>query len=100
MGSAPVILLLGLVGPAVFAVVDHETGLTAVDADVFTCDEAGLVRGKKQDHICNIHGIAHSSYRLLEGIGALVDRVPGFDPAGGYGVDTDFPGKTHCQGMS
>ena len=59
-----------------FAVVDHELGHAAVDADVFPCNKSRLIRAQKQHHIGNVHGIAYPAHGLLSGIGApLADEV-------------------------
>ena len=46
-------------------VVDHQFCLTAIDADIFTGDEAGLLRCQKQHHMGNIQGITDPTGRLL-----------------------------------
>ena len=76
-------VLLRMVGPTVICVVDHKPGLTAINADVITGNETGLVRGQKQNHIGNIQGASDPSRRLLKRVGTLVDGVCGVDPAGG-----------------
>ena len=53
--------------PAVIPVVDHKTGLTAIDADILAGNKASFLGGQKQHHIGNVQGIAHTTCRLLEG---------------------------------
>ena len=56
------------------SVVDHEPGLTAVDADILAGDEACHVRAQVQHHVGDICGISHPSCRLLDGIRPYFDK--------------------------
>ena len=64
-------------------VVDHQPGLTAVDADILAGDEAGFGGCQKQHHIGNVQRVTNPPRGLLEGIGAFVNGIGGIDPAGG-----------------
>ena len=68
--------------PTVIAVIDHLTGHTAVDADIFTRDKARHIRAKIEHRIGNIGRISHSARRLLYRVCALVDGIRRIDPAG------------------
>ena len=81
------------------AVVDHEPGLSAVDADVFAGDEARLVGCQEQNHMGNVQGIAHPSGGLLGGIRAFIDPIVRINPAGTDGVDPHPSGEAHRQRM-
>ncbi len=67
--------------PPIVAVVDHQPGLSAVDADALAGDETCLLRAEEQHHIGNVQGISHPARRLLGSIGALIDSVRPVDPA-------------------
>ena len=82
-----------------FSVVDHLSGHTAIDADVFSGDKAGLVRAEKQYHMGDIQGVAYPACRLLDGIGAFIYLILIVDPAGGDGVDPDFACQADSQGV-
>ena len=72
---------IDLKAPAVIAVVDHLSGHSPVDADVFPGDESGFVGTEIQDHMGYVHRISDTSGRLLDGIRALIDRVIRVNPA-------------------
>ena len=80
--------------------VDHLAGHSAVDADVLAGDEAGLVGAEIQHHVGDVQGIAHTTRRLLHGIGTFIDGVLGVDPARGDGVDAHLPRQTDRQRVS
>ena len=44
--------------------IDHELGHAAVDTDIFTGAEAGLVGAEEQRHFCYVLGFTHSSHGL------------------------------------
>ena len=91
--------LFGIQRPAVVTMVNHQPGLTAINADVLAGDETSLVGSQEQHHVGDIHGIAHPAGRLLDGVGAFVDGVSRVDPAGGDGVDPHLSGEANCQRM-
>ena len=43
----------------------HELSHTAVNADVFACDKARLVRAEEQHQICDVERLAYTSAGLL-----------------------------------
>ena len=67
-------------------VVDHQPGLTAVDADILAGDEAGFGGCQKQHHIGNVQRVTNPPGRLLDSISTFIDGVSGVDPAGGDGM--------------
>ena len=77
----------GVQRPAMVAVVDHEPGLAAVDADVLAGNKASLVGGQEQHYVGDVQGIAHPACGLLDGVGAFVESVSGVDPAGRIGIN-------------
>ena len=85
--------------PPMIPMVDHKPCLTAVDADVFAGDEAGLVRAEEEHHVGNVQRISDPSGGLLGGIRALVDGVVGVDPAGGDRIHPHPACQADGQGM-
>ena len=47
---------LGIQRPAVVTMVDHEPGLTAVDADILAGDETGFTGCQEQYHVGDVQG--------------------------------------------
>ena len=82
-----------------FPVVDHLSGHTAIDADVFSSDKAGLVRAEKQHHMGDVQGITYSADRLLDGIGTFIYLILIVDPAGRDGINADFACQADSQGV-
>ena len=80
-------------------VIDHESCLAAVDADILTGDKASLVRCQEENHVGDIHGISHPAGRLLGSVRSFIDRIGGIDPAGADGIDPYLPGKADRQGV-
>ena len=68
--------------PAVVTVVDHLPCHAAIDADVLSGDETGLVAAEEQHHIGNVHWVANSAAGLLGGIGTFVNDAGGVNPTG------------------
>ena len=81
------------------SVVDHELGHAAVDADVFTGDEAGLVGAEEQGHFGNVLGFAHPAHGLLSGVRAGDVAAGGVDPAGGDAVHPGLARKANRHGV-
>ena len=69
------------------AMVNHQAGHAAVNADVLASDEACFVRAQVHHHVSDIHGITDSPGRMLTGIGPLIDRIGGVYPARRDGID-------------
>ena len=80
-------------------VIDHQPGHSAVNANVFPCDEAGLIRAQKHHHVSNVHRIPDAAGRLLQGVRTFIDPVFRVDPPGGNGIHPDSSGKAGCQCM-
>lgn len=91
--------LLFVQSPSPIPVVDHLPGHAAVDANVFAGDEARLVRTEKQHHMGDVHGIPHTTGRLLRGIRPFVFPVVRVDPAGGDRIDPHPPGEADGERM-
>ena len=70
--------------------VNHLSGHTAVDADVFACDEPGLVRAEEKHHVGDVHRVAHTPCRLLHSIRAVVGLEVRVYPSRRNGVDPGF----------
>ena len=51
--------------PAVIPVVDHKSGLTAINTDVLAGDETSFVRCQKQHHVGNIQRISLSAMQYI-----------------------------------
>ena len=92
-------MLFRLQGPAMIPMINHEPGLTAVNADILTGNETGFVRCQKQHHIGNIHRISHPSHRLLQGIRSFIDPPGSINPAWRNRIDPHFSRETHSQSM-
>ena len=61
--------------------VDHQLCHAAVNADVFSGNEARLVGAEKHHHIRDIHRIPDTPGGLLQGIRAFIHRIGRIDPS-------------------
>ena len=92
-------LFSSLVAPTAVIVINHELCHAAVNRNVLSGDESGLVRTEKHDHLCNIQRISHAARRLLHSVRSLVYGIGCVNPAGRYRIDPRLSGKAHCQRM-
>ena len=76
--------------PPMLPVVDHEPGHAAVDANVFSGNEAGLVGTEEQRHFGDVLRLAHPAHGLLSGVRAGDVAARGVDPTGGDAVHPGF----------
>ena len=76
--------------PATIVMIDHLMGHAAIDANIFPCDESGLVRAKEKHHLGDVLGRSHPPRRVLLLIGPEELGSGGVDPTGGDGVDPGF----------
>ena len=79
--------------------VNHLAGHAAIDADVFTGNEAGLVAGKVKNHVRNVERVTDAARRLLRGIGTFVGFEIRVNPAGRNGINADAACKTYGKRM-
>ena len=78
----------------------HELSHTAVNADVFACDKARLVRAEEQHHICDVERLAYTSAGLLISVGTLIHFSSGLYPPGRDRIDMNFSRKSHSKCVS
>ena len=78
----------------------HLTGHATVDTDILTSDKTCLVRTKEKRHVGNVHRIAHTSCRLLNGMWAFIDGLGRIYLAWRNRIDTNLSCQTHSQRMS
>ena len=70
--------------------INHLTGHSAIDTDVFARDETSLIGAKVKNHVGNIQRIAHTTSWLLHSIGTFINSVGGVYPSRRDRVDTDL----------
>ena len=79
--------------------VNHLSGHTAVDADIFACDESCLVGAEEQHHIGDVHRVANTSCWLLHRICAIVLLIISVYPSWRNGVDPCLVPKCDGKGV-
>ena len=79
--------------------VNHLSGHSAIDADVFAGDESRLVGAEEQHHIGDVHRVAHTTCGLLCGIRSIVFLIVCVNPARRDGVDPCLASKRDGKGM-
>ncbi len=60
--------------------VNHLTGHSPVNANIFASDESRFFARKEKQHVGNIERIPDAARRLLSGIGAIINFEIRIDP--------------------